>query len=126
MGLEVLLMEKEVSDHPCTCSDCGMKHTTSYQKTLFSKTITHNLSKMAAEAGIDKILWYPENNEIETASDMINGLSNGLAQLLKDPNKFKKYNPENGWGTYEGLVKFVEEYLEACFKHRDAIVVAER
>lgn len=126
MGLAVMLIEKKASKHVCICSDCGTEHTTSYPETLFSKSITHNLTKMAEEAGIYGILWHPETNGIETASDMIPELTEGLRKLIEDPIKFQVFNPENGWGSYNVLVKFVDEYLQACLKHRDAIVVADR
>jgi hypothetical protein len=40
--------------------------------------------------------------------------------------EYKKHTPENGWGSYEGLVTFVEKYLDACYKYPDAKVSACR
>lgn len=34
----------------------------------------------------------------------------------------KKFNPKNGWGSYGGLVKFVEDYLAACIENPTAKV----
>jgi hypothetical protein len=38
------------------------------------------------------------------------------------PDGYRKHNPENGWGTYEILVKFVEDYLDACYAYQDAVI----
>lgn len=81
---------------------------------VYSNNITHNLNTMADEAGIYKHLWRPDEIGITKAEQLIEPLSIGLALLKSDPERFKKFNPKNGWGTYEGLVGFVESYLTAC------------
>lgn len=88
--------------------------------------ITHNLADMAIEAGIYKHLWRPEELGITKGGQLIAALQTGLALLKADPERFRKHNPENGWGTYEGLVNFVEMYLKACEEHPDADVVVSR
>ena len=93
---------------------------------VFQWNITHNLGKMAREAGIYEALWRPEEIGIEYARQLILPLTKGLEVLKNHPEDLRKFNPENGWGTYEGLVKFVEKYLEACIVHPDAEVRACR
>lgn len=89
---------------------------------VFSANITHNLAKMASEAGIYKHLWRPDEIEIERSDQLIEPLRAGLELLQKEPERFKAFNPENGWGDYEGLVRFVEDYLAACQEWPDAKV----
>ena len=89
---------------------------------VYDANITHNLNKMASEAGIYKELWRPEEVGITKAGQLIKPLQEGLALLKSDPERFKHLNPENGWGSYEGLVEFVEKYLEACVESPDAEV----
>ncbi|MFI3293523.1 MAG: hypothetical protein SNI70_08395 [Rikenellaceae bacterium] len=84
--------------------------------------ITHNLNVMAKEAGIYEVLWHPERVNISSAKDMIPILETGVEELEKNPEKYKKYNPENGWGDYENLVKFAKSVLNDCYKYPDAIV----
>jgi CCR4-NOT transcription complex subunit 1 len=43
-----------------------------------------------------------------------------LEALRKDPEHYKQWNPENGWGSYEGLLNFVAEYRNACLDNPDA------
>ena len=93
---------------------------------LFHANITHNLNKMADEAGLYEALWNPESLKVKIARDLIIKLSTGLVKLKSDPERFKKLNPENGWGTYEGLVEFVEKYLIACVKNQDAEVEIDK
>ena len=93
---------------------------------VYWRNITHNLGKMAAEAGIYEALWRPEEINVATAEQLVPLLEAGLETLRADPERFKKFNPENGWGDYEGLVNFVEAYLEACKENPDAEVNVSR
>src|SRR3990167_10589793 len=80
---------------------------------VYSANITHNLTGMANEAGIYKHLWRPDEINITKAGQLILPLREGLALLKSDPERFRKYNPDNGWGNYDGLVRFVQKYLGA-------------
>ena len=65
---------------------------------------------MADEAGLYEALWRPEE-WLQVSQDLIHPLAWGLAELVRSPEKYKQFNPENGWGSYEGLVRFVEGVL---------------
>ena len=93
---------------------------------VFDSNITHNLNTMAEKAGLYKHLWRPEELGITKASQLIEPLTKGLELLESDPEQFKKYNPPNGWGSYEFLVAFVRRYLEACKDYPNADVSADR
>lgn len=81
---------------------------------VYSANITHNLGKMASEAGIYEYLWRSDELNIVKAYQLIDYLEKGLTLLKSDPERFKKFNPSNGWGSYDGLVEFTENYLQAC------------
>jgi hypothetical protein len=87
---------------------------------IYEANVTHNLGAMAEAAGIYKEIWRPDEIGIEHARQLIEPLRAGLALLVADPDRFSKLNPENGWGSYEGLVSFVRQYLAACEGHPDA------
>lgn len=93
---------------------------------VFEYNITHNLNTMAEDAGIYKHLWSPEEIGITHASQLIEPLTKGLELLRSDRERFEKFNPENGWGNYDDLVEFVENYLIACIKNPDAKISASR
>ena len=95
--------------------------------TVFSWSgLTHNLGKMADAAGLYQAIWRPGEIDATTAEQLIPLLRGGLDWLKRDPTFFRHYNPENGWGSYEGLVDFVEQYLAACVENPDAQVGAYR
>lgn len=53
-------------------------------------------------------------------------LREGLAKLRSDPITYKKLEPENKWGTYDGFVPWLEKYLAACEEHPEARVRVSR
>lgn len=93
---------------------------------VYSANITHNLGAMADEAGIYYHLWRPDEISITKAKELIDPLREGLHKLKLEPEKYKKLNPDNGWGSYDGLVKFVQNYLNACYEFPDATVEVDR
>lgn len=65
--------------------------------------ITWNLREMIVKStGLE---WKNEENN-GLCKDIIPHIANGLSELIKHPNKYKKYEAENGWGTIEGCKRF--------------------
>ena len=99
---------------------------------VFTQNITHNLGKMAGEVKLSNgktlydVLWRPEEHNYFTAEDISELLDEGWNILLSDPERFKKFNPENGWGSYEGLMDFVYRYRNACWDNPDAELCVSR
>lgn len=93
---------------------------------VFRANITHNLNKMAGEAGIYDCLWRPDENGITKASQLIEPLREGLALMKSDPERFEKLNPSNGWGTYAQFIPWIEKYLMACEQNPNANVQVSR
>lgn len=93
---------------------------------VYHANITHNLNIMANHAGLYTYLWRPDEIGITKASELIDPLKVGLEELKSKPDVYKQYNPSNGWGNYEGLVRFVENYLAACIENQDATVTVSR
>jgi len=94
---------------------------------VYGANITHNLGKMAEAVELSngmtlyQVLWRPDEQEgLKFARDISELLDEGCNILLSDPEKFKKFNPENGWGSYDGLVSFVYRYRNACWETPDA------
>jgi len=93
---------------------------------VFSQNITHNLNKMAEAVELSNgmtlydVLWRPDEKRLTKAEDISELLDEGWNILLSDPEKYKRYNPENGWGNYEGLCNFVYNYRNACWDTPDA------
>lgn len=93
---------------------------------VFSSNITHNLGRMAEEAGIYKHVWHPEDLLIKYASQMIVPLQTAIALMNKDPDRFKKFDSPNGWGMYEHFLPWLERYLWACEENPSAEIRVSR
>jgi len=102
---------------------------------VYSGNITHNLGKMAGEVNIPymagtvtlyTILWRPEELQFTKAREIADLLNVGWTILLSDPEKYKRYNPENGWGSYDGLCEFVYRYRNACWDNPEAELSVSR
>jgi predicted phage-related endonuclease len=87
--------------------------------------ITNNLTGMAKEAGIYEALWRPDENGYTKANHILPILEEGLKKLKKNPEYYKKFNPPNGWGDYEGFVNFVENVLDECKRNPDADISSD-
>lgn len=119
MGLSI-----ELFYQPQRCGDNKM--CVIYDDVVWERSITHNLNKMAQKAGLYEVMWYPDKLEIKTANQAIKYLEKGLKYLKQNKNQLKKYEPENGWGTYDNLVEFVAEYLSNCRQYPDSQIYITR
>ena len=120
MSLDVYLTRKKWISY-----DAG-KTLTEEDEIVYDANITHNLGKMAGEAGIYEALWRPEEIGKTKASEIVELLEKGLADLKARPEHFETFNSPNGWGMYEHFVPFVEKYLEACKEYPDAVIKVSR
>lgn len=79
-----------------------------------------------AEAALSLAAHLPVVDAPIRAYELVDSLRAGLLQLKQDPARFRLLNPPNGWGSYEVLVRFVEEYLAACEANPGAYVNVSR
>ena len=121
MSLDVHLTGK-TEEVPCRCSHCDHEHTRKETEQLYEANITHNLGKMADQAGIYQALWRPDKIGITKAHQLIEPLRSVLVLMRDQPDHFKKLNPENGWGSYDRFVPWIADYLAACEQYPDADV----
>lgn len=90
--------------------------------TVYSSNITHNLGPMADEAGVYKHLWRPEEVGISRASQLIEPLTKAIELMKAEPDRFKRLDAPNRWGTYDDFVPWLERYLNACIEYPNADV----
>ena len=99
---------------------------------VFTQNITHNLGKMADNVVLSngmtlyEVLWRPEEKGLYFARDISELLDEAWNILMSEPKTFEKFNPENGWGNYEGLMNFVYRYRNACWDNPDAELSVSR
>ena len=107
--------------------DVYLYHTEDFRGELYEANITHNLGGMAAVADLYKPLWRPEELNIIKAEQLIPYLEVGLEKLRNlDDETIEKHTPSNGLGSYDGLLRFTENYLVACIEFPDAYIDASR
>lgn len=104
------------------CHGCDEHHAPS----LWHANITHNLGPMAREAGLYEHLWRPDEIGVTVAAQLVEPLIAGIRSLVADPERYRKLNPPNGWGSYEKLGDFCCRYLLACDTHPTARVRVSR
>lgn len=122
MSLDIDLLNPIETEQECI--HCGSVKRVN--ETIYSANITHNLTTMADNAGLYLALWKPEVLELKTAKDLIPFLEDGINRLKQDPEKYKVFNPKNGWGNYENLLYFSVNLLIACKENPEAIISVSR
>lgn len=86
---------------------------------IYTANITHNLGEMASHVPVgDTTLymacWRPEEIGIKTTGELLPLLIEGVHYMIDHRKELLQYNPPNGWGTYEGFMKFLLNYQHAC------------
>ncbi len=114
-------MSLDVYLHQPACDKCGQRASGGY-----SANITHNLNRMAEEAGIYQHVWRPEETGITHARQLIDPLRAGIALMKADPGRFRQHDADNGWGRYDDFVPWLELYLAACEQYPHALVSVSR
>lgn len=89
---------------------------------VFDGNVTHNLTSMAGEAGVYMHLWRPTAIGVTHAAQLIEPLRAALSAMRAEPERFKRHNPKNNWGDYEGFLRFLDRLLLECENYPDAEV----
>lgn len=94
------------------------------EEDLFNCNITHNLGAMAEEAGIYKALWGHE--EVKTARELLDKIISGVHTMELEPERFKKFDASNGWGTYDDFMPWLYRLIEKLREYPNAKVYISR
>ena len=79
---------------------------------------TYNCAPMFKEA-LGKGLYKFNGWSAEKFLDVIN---KGIEDMVKRPEYYSKWNPSNGWGSYQTALDFLAEIGKLCRKHPKAFV----
>lgn len=82
--------------------------------TVYEDNYTKNVSNMFRAAIEDIGLKRFHGMGAEFAILLIN---KAILKMQSDPERYKKMNPENGWGDYEGALKVLQNLHAACVQH---------
>ncbi|HEY9367540.1 hypothetical protein [Streptomyces sp.] len=50
-------------------------------------------------------------------SEAAGPLAEGVKRMEANPDHFRAMNPPNGWGDYEGALRYLRDIAEACVEH---------
>lgn len=118
---------------------------------LDSVGITHNLNKMICELDVlcrtnyYECVWRPEEifdtkdillydtfteeyyvNTCVSVKDILPKLGTLYRDLVLNKKLIEQHLPSNGWGTFEGMLDFINRYIKICIKYPDSYVHAWR
>jgi hypothetical protein len=86
---------------------------------LYEANITHNVTPMWRKAGVYEALYKSDGKMAKEVGDVI---KRGVCLMELHPDEYKKLNPPNGWGSYEGALEFLFEFAMACDRYPKAII----
>ena len=124
-----LVTKEEVMKHFPNVNPDDIQENIYETYTYFHTNITHNLTEMADRCkvkghlkphGIEMrvslydLMWHPDEMlGIETPTkEYLEDLEKCYHYLISDPGYFKRFNPDNGWGSYEGLRAKTKEFID--------------
>ena len=84
---------------------------------IYIGNYTYNVNPMYAKAmGIIGLNEFLQN---QRCSEVIPTLKEGIRNMELYPKVYKKMNPKNGWGDYDGALQFLKDILLNCKTHLD-------
>lgn len=86
-----------------------------YGVCAFDRNMTSNVAPMWREAGCDL-----RDLKGVLAWRAVDSLSAAIDNMTNYPADYRKMEPANGWGDYEGCLKFLTEIRDACRKYPTA------
>lgn len=89
--------------------------------TVYDRNHTSNTANMWREAGCD-IAEFEGKGAVEFGA----ALERAISEISTKRAYYRKFEPENGWGTVETTLDFLNDLLEACDRHNYAIIHVSR
>lgn len=84
-----------------------------------SHNATHNLTPMWSKAGCYSVLYESHG---KPAKEILSPLITGLTNMLKNSEEYRKLEPSNGWGDYDGAIEFLVRVIKDCASNPDTII----
>ena len=86
---------------------------------IYETNITYNLANMYYKA-IDKELGLKKLKGM-TCEEALPIIKNAIDDMVKNKLEYEKFNPKNGWGSYDGLLRRFREIRNVCEDNPDGI-----
>lgn len=85
---------------------------------IYDSNITYNLADIyykCIDGGFKTL------NEM-TCKEALPILNKAIENMIENEKEYRKLEPSNGWGTYEGLLKELRELRTCCEENPDGII----
>jgi hypothetical protein len=87
---------------------------------IYEANVTYNLADMYYKC-IDTEKGYKKLDGMN-CKDALPILNGAILDMLSNADEYRKLNPKNGWGSYEGLLKQMQEMRSCCESNPDGII----
>ena len=81
--------------------------------------ITHNVAAMWRLAGCYERLYESRGDK---AGWHIDGLRSAYTKMRDNPDEYKALNPSNGWGNYDGALKWLNTVIKGFEEAPEALI----
>lgn len=107
-------MSLDISLRAPVCQHCKAE-----PKEYFTANITHNLTAMWVRADCYGALYESHGKK---AGTIVAKLSSAIAYMEEHEDAYRRLNPGNGWGSYEGALSFLRRLRDACQHWQEAVI----
>ena len=87
---------------------------------IYEDNVTYNLSKMYYKC-IDKEKGFKKLDGMN-CKEALPIINNAIQDMLNNADEYRKLNPENGCGSYEGLLSSLQEMRNCCENNPDGTI----
>jgi len=87
---------------------------------IYDTNITYNLADMYYKC-IDKEKGFKKLDGMN-CKEALSIINNAIQDMLNNADDYRELNPKNGWGSYEGLLKALQEMRNCCENNPDGII----
>lgn len=87
---------------------------------IYEANVTYNLADMYYKC-IDKDKGFRKLDGMN-CKEALPIIENAIKDMLNNADEYRKLNPKNGWGSYEGLLKVLQEMRSCCESNLDGSI----
>ena len=87
---------------------------------IYESNVTYNLADMYYKC-IDKEQGFKKLNGMNY-KEALPIINNAIQDMLNNADEYRKLNPKNGWGSYEGLLKVLQDMRACCESNLDGTI----
>lgn len=87
---------------------------------IYERNVTYNLADMYYKC-IDEKQGFKKLNKMN-CKEALPIIHTAIQDMLNNTEEYKKLNPKNGWGSYEGLLETLQGMKSCCENNPDGII----